>query len=93
MNAHLQIKNNVKLPEGFTARGAIMNDLEPAVRLFNRWSRSVIGRDEFADMDSIRAEWQAPGVDPAEDICHIFAPNGDLVGHIEVWTTARPLVQ
>ena len=92
MNAHLQIDHNVKLPEGFTARGATMNDLEPAIRLFNRWSRSVIGRDEFADGESIRAEWQAPGVDPAEDICHIIAPSGELVGHVEVWTTAKPLV-
>lgn len=92
MNAHLQINNAVKLPEGFTSRGATMNNLGPAIRLFNRWSRSAIGRDEFADLESIRDEWQAPGVDPAEDICHVFAPNGDLVGHIEVWTTAKPLV-
>jgi len=92
MNAQLQINNSVKLPEGFTTRGATMNDLEPAFRLFNRWSRSVIGRDEFADLESIRAEWTAPGVDPDEDIRHIFGPNGELVGHVEVWTNANPLV-
>jgi mycothiol synthase len=69
-----------------------MDDLEPAMRLFNRWSRSVIGRDEFADVDTIRDEWQAPGVDPAEDICHVFAPNGELVGHIEMFTNASPSV-
>jgi len=92
MNAKLKVEPIVKLPEGFTARGATMNDLEPALQLFNRWSRSVIGRDEFADVESICAEWTAPGVDPAEDIRHIFAPNGDLVGHVEVWTNANPLV-
>lgn len=92
MNAQLQNENIVKLPEGFTARGATMNDVEQDMVLFNRWSRSVIRRDEFADAGSIREEWQAPGADPAEDVRLIFAPNGELVGHIEVWTNANPLV-
>lgn len=92
MHANLHTDHGVRLPEGFTARGGTMDDLEPALRLFNRWSRSVIGRDEFAGIESIRDEWQSPGVDPAEDIRHVFAPNGELVGHIEVWTTAKPLV-
>jgi len=92
MHANLHTDHGVRLPEGFTARGGTMDDLEPAMRLFNRWSRSVIGRDEFAGIESIRDEWQSPGVDPAEDIRHVFAPNGELVGHIEVWTTAKPLV-
>src|SRR5690349_15758368 len=92
MSANLKVEPIVKLPEGFTVRGATMNDLEPARQLFNRWSRSAIGRDEFIDVESIRAEWTAPGVDPAEDIRHIFAPNGELVGHVEVWTNANPLV-
>ena len=92
MNTNLQLNSIVELPEGFTARGATMDDLEPSMALFNRWSRSVIGRDEFANTSSIRAEWQAPGVDIAEDVRHIFAPNGELVGHVEVWTNANPLV-
>jgi mycothiol synthase len=92
MNAQLQNENIVELPKGFTVRGAVMADLEATMRLFNRWSRSVIGRDEFAGIESIRDEWQARGVDPAEDIRHIFAPNGELVGHIEIFTHASPLV-
>jgi mycothiol synthase len=92
MKAQLQNETYVQLPAGFTARGAVMEDLEQSMRLFNRWSRALIGRDEFANTDSIRDEWQAPGVDLAEDIRHIFAPNGELVGHVEVWTTANPLV-
>jgi mycothiol synthase len=92
MNAHLQQNRIVELPDGFTARGATMDNLEPAMALFNRWSHSVIGRDEFAGVESIREEWQASGVDIAEDVRHIFAPNGELVGHVEVWTNAKPLV-
>ena len=92
MKAQRQNDMHVELPAGFTARGAIMEDLEPSVQLFNRWSRAVIGRDEFANTDSIRSEWQAPGVDIAEDVRHIFAPNGELIGHVEVWTNSTPLV-
>jgi mycothiol synthase len=92
MNANLQLNTGVQLPEGFTARGATMDDLEPSVELFNRWSRSIIGRDEFANTASIRDEWLAPGVDITEDVRHIFTSNGELVGHVEVWTNAKPLV-
>ena len=89
MNASLQINNTVELPEGFTARGANMDDIESAMMLFNRWSRSVIGRDEFSGTQSIRDEWVTPGADPAEDIRLVFAPNGEMAGYIEVWTTAK----
>jgi mycothiol synthase len=92
MNAQYQKEKAVDLPEGFTVRGGSLDDLEQAIQLFNRWSRAVIGRDEFSDIQSIRDEWTAPGVDPAEDIRHIFAPNGELVGHIELWTNAKSLV-
>ena len=83
---------NVSLPEGCTVRGATMGDLEQAMRLFNRWSHSVIGRDEFTDIESIRDEWQTPGFDLAEDTRLVFAPNGELVGYVEVWTTQKPPV-
>src|SRR5215207_9695708 len=92
MNANLQASNIVELPKGFTTRGANMNDVESAMTLFNRWSRSVIGRAEFANAQSIRNEWSAPGADPAEDIRLVFTPNGELVGYIEVWTHTTPQV-
>ena len=92
MNANLSVDRTVELPEGFTARGVTLKDLEPAMQLFNRWSRAVLGRDEFANIESIRDEWQAPGVDLVEDVRHIFAPNGELVGHVEVWTTVPPSI-
>lgn len=84
-------QNIISLPEGFTTRGATMNDVQQAMRLFNRWSRSIIERDEFTDIDSIIDEWQASGADPAEDVRLVFAPNGELVGYIEVWNNAKSL--
>jgi mycothiol synthase len=92
MNALNQKESIVELPEGFTARGAYLDDVEPALVLFNRWSRSVIGRDEIIVPDAIRNEWVSPGFDPAEDIRLVFAPNGQMVGYTEVWTTSKPPV-
>jgi mycothiol synthase len=92
MNTQYQKELVVELPEGFTARGASLNDVEPALVLYNRWSHSVIGRDEITDAQAIRNEWVSPDFDPAEDIRLVFAPNGQMVGYIEVWTNSKPLV-
>jgi mycothiol synthase len=92
MNTQLQKENIIELPEGFTARGARMEDVEPALALFNRWSHSVIGRDEINDAGAIHNEWASPGFDPAEDIRLVFAPNRQMAGYIEVWTTVKPAV-
>src|SRR5512143_3853373 len=92
MNVYLQEKMEISLPEGFTVRGARMEDVEPALVLFNRWSRSIVGRDEITDAQAIRNEWVSPGFDPEEDIRLVFAPNGEMAGYIEVWTTVKPPV-
>jgi mycothiol synthase len=92
MNAYLQEQRKVSLPEGFTVRGARLEDVEPALVLFNRWARSVIHEDEITDADAIRTEWKSPGFDPMEDIRLVFSPNGEMVGYIEVWTTQKPSV-
>lgn len=91
MNTQTKEQIDIVLPDGFTARGATMNDVEQAMMLFNRWSRAVISRDEFTDIDSILNEWQASGADLAEDVRLVFAPNGDLTGYIEVWNNTRSL--
>ena len=80
------------LPEGFTVRAARLEDVEEALKLFNRWSHSVIHEAEITDASLIRNEWLSPGFDLAEDIRLVFAPNGEMVGYIEVWTTQKPPV-
>jgi mycothiol synthase len=92
MNTILYEENVMTLPEGFTVRGANLDDVEPALVLYNRWSRSVIGRDEITEPQAIRREWQSPGFDPAEDVRLVFAPDGRMAGYNEVWTTANPPV-
>ena len=92
MKMYPQEKLEVSLPEGFTVRGARLEDVEPALKLFNSWSQSVIQENEITDEGAIRNEWRSPGFDPAEDIRLVFAPNGEMAGYIEVWTTAKPPV-
>ena len=71
------------LPEGFTTRGATLDDVEPSLKLYNRWAQSVIHEDEITDIEAVRNEWVSPGFDPIEDIHLVFAPNGEMVGYIE----------
>ncbi len=91
MNTSLE-KSKVELPKGFTIRGAALNDVEPALKLFNTWSQSVIQQDDIIDAGAIRNEWVSPGFDPARDIRLVFSPDKEMVGYIEVWTTAKPPV-
>jgi len=92
MNTYLQEQLKVSLPEGFTVRGAKLEDVEPALVMFNRWARAVIHEDEITDADAIRTEWVSPGFDPMEDIRLVFTPDGEMAGYIEVWTTSKPPV-
>ncbi len=92
MNTNLQDQSTTTLPEGFTTRGANLTDMEAAFALFNRWSQVVIHADDITDMNALRTEWNSPNFDPSSDIRLVFAPNGQMVGYIEVWTTAKPPV-
>ncbi|MGB7875355.1 MAG: GNAT family N-acetyltransferase [Anaerolineales bacterium] len=92
MTTKLGEKLYLTLPEGFTVRGARLKDVEPSMEMYNLWAQQVIGEDEINDTEAIRNEWVSPGFDPAEDIRLAYAPDGTLVGYIEVWTTAKPPV-
>jgi mycothiol synthase len=92
MKTDLQEKLGISLPEGFTVRGARLEDVESALELFNAWSRAVIQEAEITDVEAVRSEWKSPGFDPAEDICLVFAPDGKMVGYVEAWTTVKPPV-
>jgi ribosomal protein S18 acetylase RimI-like enzyme len=85
-------KSRMELPKDFTVRGANLDDVEPALKLYNAWSQAVIQQDEITNADGIRNEWVSPGFDPAQDIRLVFSPDGMMVGYIEVWTTAKPPV-
>jgi mycothiol synthase len=92
MNTSLQKEMIVKLPAGFSVRGADFDDIERSSRLISRWSQSTLGWEENESKESVLRVWKSPGFDPAQDIRLVFAPNGDLAGYIEVWATFKPPV-
>lgn len=81
-----------KLKEGFTMRPATMADIETAVELFNICSQVQIGADE-ANPNEVRTEWLTPDFSLENSIRLVFAPNGQLVGYVEVWDLANPPVR
>ena len=87
-------ETKIVLPElkvGFSARPATMADIEAATAMINAFSMHYLGHSE-AEANQIKNEWKSPGFDPAKDIRLVFAPDGKMVGYIEVWTTAKPPV-
>ena len=84
MQAYPQEQVEIQLPEGFTERGATLNDLDEAIKLMNKWSQHVLGEDEILDTNELINEMKIPGFKPEENLRVVFAPNGGMVGYIEV---------
>jgi ribosomal protein S18 acetylase RimI-like enzyme len=79
------------LPENFTARPAMMDDVEAAVELVNACSIEQIGRPEW-EVHQFRNDWQSPNFKPATDLRVVFTPDDKLVGYAGVWDS-EPYVQ
>ena len=92
MTTNLQERQIVTLPEGFTERGAALDDLNQALTLMNLCSQHLIGEDDLTDVNDLITEMTVPDFNPQEDLRLIFAPNGEMVGYKEVWTTSKPPV-
>jgi len=80
------------LPEGFETRPPHMDEVEACVKLFNIWSQAMLSRDDVTDANDILTEWKTPGFDFQTDIRLVVAPNGTIVGYLEVWALANPPV-
>src|SRR3990172_3202834 len=80
------------LPPGYVMRPATMDDLEASVALFNAGSRALIGVDEFT-VERYRHEWQSPGLNLETDVQVVIAPDGQIVGVMEVWDPFDPHVR
>ncbi|MGD2077880.1 MAG: GNAT family N-acetyltransferase [Chloroflexota bacterium] len=68
----------------FTFRPAMMEDLEEAVDLFNLCSMHKIGKPGVT-FSEVRAEWLLPDFDLETSTRVACAPDGRLIGYIEVW--------
>ena len=80
-----------KLPAGFTARNATLDDVAIAAEMGREYSLATTG---FTDVDAetLRNQWQSPNFDPATDVYFVFDPKGRLVGYTEAWVNADPPV-
>ena len=74
------------LPEGYSFRGATLNDVPIVVYLFNQRQMTNTAINNCS-IEAIRHEWQTQKFNPAMDVRLIFDPREHLIGYIEVWTT------
>ena len=84
MLAELEITTEYGLPEGYTLRGATLDDLPEAADMFNACSRKLFGTDEVT-LEGYRREWEVPLLNLPEDVKVVIAPDGSIAGCQEVW--------
>jgi mycothiol synthase len=80
------------LPEGYTARGATLNDVEATVALFNVCAQALNSGEEFNTID-LRAQWETPNFDMANDLRLIVSPDGQIIGYMEFWDVTEPHIR
>src|SRR6266545_3943525 len=69
-----------------------MEDLEAAVEMLNRYSRTQVGADQNS-VDSLKIDWQAPAFNLDTDSLAVFTTQGQLVGYVEFWDIGEPHVR
>ncbi len=75
------------LPQGFTARPAVMADINIAVDFFNQVAVEENLPPETT-VENYGYQWESPGFNLETDTRIIFAPDGALAGYGEVWESA-----
>ncbi len=83
---------NFNIPEGYTVRGANMDDIPACVELFNTWAMKELGHRELSE-EELKTEWSLDDFIPEEDARIVFAPDGTLVAYGEAWTRSNPPVK
>ncbi len=83
---------DIKIPEGFTLRSAVMDDIPACADLFNLWAEKELGHRELT-AEELRTEWSSDEFIPEEDTRIVFAPDGTLVAYVEAWTRNAPAVK
>lgn len=68
----------------WTLRPATLDDLPEAVAMFNLCAQEMRGRDETSVEEYLR-EWQDPALDLERDTRLAVAPDGAVVGCVELW--------
>jgi mycothiol synthase len=89
MLAQLETTTEYGLPEGYTLRGATLDDLPEVVAMFNACSRKLSGTDEVT-LESYRREWEIPLLNLPEDVKVVIAADGSIAACQELWNLFDP---
>ena len=92
MNPETTLDKTAQLPDGFTIRPGTFDDYKLVFDLLNISSLRLLGSIDLTDPELIRNDWQDPKFDMQKSTRMIFAPDGTLVGALEVWDTGNPPV-
>lgn len=82
----------LKLPAGYRARPATLDDAPVAAELINTCLQ-VYADQIGSTAEQKRGDWQTPGLNIATDTQLVFKPDGQLVGLLEFWDVQEPHVQ
>lgn len=80
------------LPIGFTTRPAHMEDAEMVVKMYNIYSKELMGVEKYRLSETL-GEWSLPSTHLDQDTLLVFAPDGRLAGYGEFWDIAEPHVR
>ena len=82
----------INIPEGYTVRGATMDDIPACAELFNSWAEKELGHRELSE-EELHTEWSLDEFIPEQDTRIIFSPDGTLVAYVEAWVRNSPPVK
>lgn len=92
MNPEITFEKTAQLPDGFNIRPGTLDDYKLVFDLLNASSLSLLGSVDLTDPELVRNDWQEPKFDMQKSTRLVFAPDGTLVGALEVWDTGNPPV-
>jgi GNAT superfamily N-acetyltransferase len=92
MNPEITLDPTAQLPDGFTLRPGTLDDYKLVFELVNASAMHLFGAMDVLDPELIRNDWQDPKFDMQKSTRMAFAPDGTLVGALEVWDTGNPPV-
>jgi mycothiol synthase len=78
------MKTPYQLPQGYSVRPAVENDLDQIAAMLNVCSLVEVGVEDQSAQE-MREEWETPGFDPETDTWLVLAPDGQIAAYLEVW--------
>lgn len=93
MNAALDT-NTIEnlLPAGYTSGPGNVEDYKLLFELVNAYALHLTGSVDVVDPELLRVDWEDPKFQPEKSTRWVHAPDGTLVGNVEVWDAANPPV-